>query len=88
MSLFKFQSEDGRLHEVAVEYDDKRGGWWLAGLGFDFFAHACFDCFEANVKREGSDLELNIRISLAESGTNVTEDVFASKCLKELGRYW
>lgn len=88
MSLFTFQSEDGRLHEAAVEYDDKRSGWRFDGLGFKFLAVACFDCFEAEVKREGSDLELNVRISLAESGANVTEDVFASKCLKELGRYW
>lgn len=88
MSVFTFQSSDGRHHEVSVEYDDKRCGWLFRGLGFDFFAHACAGHFEAEVGRHGTPEEINIRASLPESGVNVSEDIFASKCLKELGRYW
>lgn len=76
--------------DIVVEYDDKRCGWWFRGLGFDFWAHFAGGHLEAEVCRDGDDPDsfvLHLSIALG-SAERITADVFASKCLKELGRYW
>lgn len=75
---------------VSVEYDDKRFLWRFEGLGFDFFAHFTPGRLEADVSRaddgpDGFTVLLSILLGPSEQ---ITADVFASKCLKELARYW
>lgn len=75
---------------VSVEYDDKRCLWRFEGLGFDFFAHFTPGHLEADVSRaDDGPAGLTLRVSiLLGPAERITADVFASKCLKELARYW
>lgn len=75
---------------IFVEYDDKRYCWWFKGLGFDFAAHFTPGHLEADVCRaddgpDGFEVHLSILLGPAEC---ITADVVATKCLKELARYW
>ncbi len=101
MSLLRLQGPDGRVHEMFVEWDDGRAQWHWVGLEFDFWAypiagsHPADDlnaptvCFQAEICRTGdaSGFEAMISIACPPAG-ELTEDLFASKCLKELGRLW
>ncbi|MBS0372532.1 MAG: hypothetical protein JSS57_25430 [Proteobacteria bacterium] len=89
----------GQQHSISVEYDDKRGMWRFRGLGFDFWAYPMMgepdlpdlitEGFQAEVNGAGDDsgFEATLSINCPPSGS-LTNDLFASKCLKELGRFW
>ena len=87
---------DGVPHAIAVEFDDRRSGWWfrMPSLGFEFMA--CYviggdDPFDDNAPRfleadvacAAAGCEARISIRLGSSGA-ITEDLFASAALKAL----
>ncbi|WP_298598541.1 hypothetical protein [Zoogloea sp.] len=87
---------DGAPHAIAVEFDDRRSGWWfrMPSLGFEFMA--CYvvggdDPFDDNAPRflsadvscAAAGYEADIAITLGYAG-DITEDLFASAALKAL----
>lgn len=98
MSLLRLMAPSGIEHEVTVTFDDETREWSFRGLGFDFLAHptsngedidtSAFDGWQAEVSRHGDDeYVLTVWFSCPTSGL-LSDDLFASKCLKELSQYW
>lgn len=101
MSIIAIADAKGRRHDVFIDFDEQREMWRFQGLGFDLWAYPIaggdelFDldaptqCYQAEAKRAGDESGFSVLLSIAcpPSG-ELTEDIFASKCLKELGRYW
>ncbi|NML24586.1 hypothetical protein [Zoogloea dura] len=101
MSLLQLQGSDGRVHEVLVEWDSCREQWHWVGLQFDFWAYPIAGgddiddlngpttCFQAEVSRWSDDSGCTVLLTITcpPSG-ELTEDLFASACLKQLGRFW
>lgn len=87
---------DGRAHEIAAEFDERRCGWWfrMPSLGIEFLACytsasedpdglGCPAFLEAEVDCAAAGYDAHISIALGRSGF-VTEDLFASAALKAL----
>ncbi|WP_374495168.1 hypothetical protein [Zoogloea sp.] len=98
MSVLRLLAPSGGEHEVVVSLDSENNEWSFRGLGFDFLASpiangedvdsSAFSGWQAEVSRQGSgDSIVSIWITCPPSG-ELTEDLFASACLKELGRFW
>lgn len=101
MSLLKLQGPDGRVHEVRVEWDSRREQWHWVGLQFDFWAHpiaggddiddlnAPTAYFQAEASRGSDSSVCPVLLTITcPPSRELTEDLFASACLKELGRFW
>lgn len=101
MSHLTITDAKGCPHDFLVEFDEQRGMWRFQGLGFDLWAYpiaggddiddldAPTACLHAEASRAGDESGCTVLLSIAcpPSG-DLTEDLFASKCLKELGRFW
>jgi|JI10StandDraft_1071094.scaffolds.fasta_scaffold109149_4 hypothetical protein len=100
MSVQRLQGPDGRIHEVLTEWDSGREMWRFRGLGFDFLAYPVLGegefpdfegvtaGFQAEVSRqENGGGTVAVWIGCPSSGL-LTDDLFVSKCIKELGQYW
>lgn len=100
MGVYLVVDTQGQQHSISVEYDEKRGMWHFRGLGFDFWAYpitgepdlpdVTTEGFQAEVNGAsagGSGFEATLSINCPPSGS-LNNDLFASKCLKELGRFW
>lgn len=98
MSVLQLLAPSGIKYEVIVSFDDEANEWSFSGLGFDFLASpiangegvdsSVFSGWQAEVCRQGSgDSIVSIWINCPQSG-GLSDDLFVSKCIKELGQYW
>ncbi len=98
MSVLQLLAPSGIKYEVIVSFDNEANEWSFRGLGFDFLASpiangedvdsSTFAGWQAEVSRQGSsDSIVSIWINRPPSG-GLSDDLFVSKCINELSRYW
>lgn len=79
--------------KINITYDEKRSGYFVQGLGFDFFAYFTGDMQGAgfiecdSVQREGDDYTLHLTIPL--SGARLlSSDLLETLIIRELQKFW